>query len=567
MCSYNKVNGLSASENPWLLTTVLREEFGFAGLVVSDWGAVYHRVPALAAGLDLEMPPNLPRSPDQVVAAVRSGELSEQVLDARARTVLELVSRAMPVLDLDEDFDADAHHRLARAAAAESIVLLKNDLLHDDRPILPLAPTSRIAVIGEFARTPRFQGAGSSQVNPTRLENALDELTAAFADLTFAPGYRIGDTADDPDTDDQALREEAVAAAAAADTVVMLIGLPGADESEGFDRTHMNLPANQLATLHAVATANRNVVVVLVNGSTVVLDEVVPCAVALVEAWLGGQAAGGAIADVLSGKVNPSGRLAETVPHRLEDNSSYLNFPGDSGVVRYGEGLFIGYRGYDTANIDVAFPFGFGLSYTSFALSDLHVAMSGSVADGNLGADVSVTVTNTGPVAGADVVQVYVRDVHASVARPVRELKGFTKVTLDPGQSRQVTLTLDQRAFSFWSQLLTRWVVEAGEFAIEVGHHSRNLPLTHTVTIDAPSIAAPLTADSTLHEWMADPIGAELIAEAVAAGQTDPTRDKELVSVIGTMPMSTLAAFRGMSIDHDTLDKLVDRWRDRTGRP
>ena len=549
MCSYNKVNGLSASENPWLLTRVLREEFGFAGLVVSDWGAVYHRVPALEAGLDLEMPPNLPRSPGQIVAAVRAGEVSGEVLDARVRTVLELVDKGMDVLELDEQFDVDAHHALARAAAAESVVLLKND-----GPILPLAPAARIAVIGEFARTPRFQGAGSSQVNPTRVENALDELAATFAEVTFAPGYGIGDTGGD-----EALRAQAVEVATAAETVVMLIGLPGADESEGFDRTHMRLPANQIAALHAVAAANPNVVVVLVNGSTVELGEVTPHARALVEAWLGGQAAGGAIADVLSGKVNPSGRLAETVPHRLEDNSSYLNFPGDSRVVRYGEGLFIGYRGYDATRTDVAFPFGFGLSYTTFALSDLNVATSGSVADGNLAADVTVTVANTGPVAGAEVVQVYVRDVEASVARPVRELKGFAKVSLEPGESRQVTITLDQRAFSFWSELLGTWVVEAGEFAVEVGHHSRDLPLTSTVAVDAPSIAPPLTTDSTLHEWMADPTGLALIREAVAAGQPDPTRDAELVSVIGTMPMSTLAAFQGMSVDHDTLDKLVER--------
>ena len=549
MCSYNKVNGLSASENPWLLTRVLREEFGFAGLVVSDWGAVYHRVPALEAGLDLEMPPNLPRSPGQIVAAVRAGEVAGEVLDARVRTVLELVDKGMDVLELDEQFDADAHHALARAAAAESVVLLKND-----GPILPLAPAARIAVIGEFARTPRFQGAGSSQVNPTRVENALDELAATFAEVTFAPGYGIGDTGGD-----EALRAQAVEVATAAETVVMLIGLPGADESEGFDRTHMRLPANQIAALHAVAAANPNVVVVLVNGSTVELGEVTPHARALVEAWLGGQAAGGAIADVLSGKVNPSGRLAETVPHRLEDNSSYLNFPGDSRVVRYGEGLFIGYRGYDATRTDVAFPFGFGLSYTTFALSDLNVATSGSVADGNLAAEVTVTVANTGPVAGAEVVQVYVRDVEASVARPVRELKGFAKVSLEPGESRQVTITLDQRAFSFWSELLGTWVVEAGEFAVEVGRHSRDLPLARSVTIDAPSIAPPLTADSTLHEWMADPTGLALIREAVAAGQPDPTRDAELVSVIGTMPMSTLAAFQGMSVDHDTLDKLVER--------
>src|SRR5919107_1713396 len=436
MCSYNKVNGYSASENPWLLTAVLREEFGFQGLIVSDWGAVYHRVPALQAGLDLEMPPNLPRSPDQVVAAVRSGGLDEQVLDQRVRTVLELVDRGMPVLDLHEDFDADAHHRLARAAAAESIVLLKND--HD---LLPLPPTGRIAVIGEFARTPRFQGAGSSQVSPTRVETALDELTAAFADVRFAAGYGIGTTADD-----DALRTEAVEAAAAAETVVVVIGLPGADESEGFDRTHMNLPANQLAALAAVAAVNPHVVVVLVNGSTVVLGDVIPHAKALVEAWLGGQAAAGGIADVLTGTVNPSGRLAETVPHRLEDNSSYLNFPGDTQVVRYGEGLFIGYRGYDKCHQDVAFPFGYGLSYTSFAMSDPEIVTRGSVAEGTLAATVTVTVANTGAVDGAEVVQVYVRDVASSVTRPVRELKGFAKVALAAGTSQQVSIDLDQRA-------------------------------------------------------------------------------------------------------------------------
>ena len=557
MCSYNKVNGLSSSENPWLLTTVLREEWGYQGLVVSDWGAVYHRVPALEAGLDLEMPPALPRSPDQIVAAVRSGALDEAVLDARARTVLELVSKGMHVLDLDEDYDSDAHHVLARQAAGEAIVLLKND-----GAILPLATGTSLAVIGEFARTPRFQGAGSSQVTTTRLENALDELNAAYPAVTFAPGYGIGADA----AQDEALLAEAVAAAAAADTVVMMIGLPGADESEGFDRTHMNLPANQLAALAAVARANPKVVVVLVNGSTVVLGDVLPHAKALVEAWLGGQAGGGAIADVLSGTVNPSGRLAETFPHRLEDNSSYLNFPGDSQVVRYGEGLFIGYRGHDRANQDVAFPFGFGLSYTTFAISDLTVEVSGSVLDGDLAAAVGVTVANTGEVAGAHVVQVYVHDDESTVARPVRELKGFAKVSLAPGASTRVNIDLDQRAFSFWSEVQRAWVVEAGDFTIEVGHHSRDLPLSRTIPVQAPSIAAPLTPDSTLHEWMADPVMRRL-TEAAMGGEPLPVmRDEDLLVVIGTMPMSTLANFSGMSVDHDALADLVTQWHESTGR-
>jgi beta-glucosidase len=550
MCAYNKVNGRSASENAWLLTTVLREEFGFQGLIVSDWGAVYHRVPALLAGLDLEMPPALGRSPEAVVAAVEAGEVPAEVLDARVRKVLELVAKGMPVLELDESFDPAAHHALARAAAAESIVLLKNDGL------LPLAAGTRIAVVGEFARTPRFQGAGSSQVTPTRVDVLLDELRAVHGEVPFAAGYGIGDTAGDA-----ALRAEAERVAGEADVVVMVIGLPAADESEGFDRTHMNLPANQLAALAAVAAVNPDVVVVLVNGSTVVLGDVTGHARALVEAWLGGQAAGGAIADVLTGAVNPSGRLAETVPHRCEDNSSYLNFPGDSQVVRYGEGLFIGYRGYDACHQDVAFPFGYGLSYTTFALSGLGVTTCGAVADGTLAATVTVTVANTGSVDGAEVVQVYVQDVESGVARPVRELKGFAKVFLAAGASQEVSIELDQRAFAFWSVRHRRWAVEAGDFVIAVGHHSRALPLTRTVTVAAPTLAAPLDRDSTLEDWMADPVGRQLIEQEVKNGQPAAVLTDELISVIGTMPMSTLANFGGMSLDHDAVDRMSEAWR------
>ena len=550
MCAYNKVNGLSASENPWLLTTVLREEFGFQGLVVSDWGAVYHRVPALLAGPDLEMPPALGRSPQQIVAAVENGEVPVEVLDARVRTVLELVDKGMHVLDLDETFDADAHHALAREAAAESIVLLENN------GVLPLAPDASIAVIGEFARIPRFQGAGSSQVNPIRLDVLLDELRGTHGDVPFAAGYRLDGT-----TDDGALQSEAVQRAQSVDTVIVVIGLPGSDESEGFDRQHMRLPANQLTVLREIAAVNRNLVVVLVNGSTVELGKVTPHAAALVEAWLGGQAAAGAIADVLTGAVNPSGRLAETFPHRLEDNSSYLNFPGDSQIVRYGEGLFIGYRGYDATRQDVAYPFGYGLSYTTFKLSDLRVDLRGSVDDGTLAATVTVTVTNTGTVDGAEVVQVYVSDVESSVTRPVRELKGFAKVFLAPSASQEITIELKQRAFAFWSILQGRWAVEAGDFVISVGHHSRDLPLTQLVTVEAPRLAGPLTRDSTLHEWVDDPAGRGLIEAEVANGQPSEILDDELLEVLGSMPMSTLANFAGISLDHDALDRIADAWQ------
>ena len=316
-----------------------------------------------------------------------------------------------------------------------------------------------------------------------------------------------------------------------------------------------------------MASVNPNLVVVLVNGSTVLLGDVTPHAKALVEAWLGGQAAGGAIADVLTGKVNPSGRLAETIPNRLEDNSSYLNFPGDSQVVRYGEGLFIGYRGYDKTRQDVAFPFGFGLSYTSFAMSDLDVSTRGSVADDTFGAIVTVTVTNTGSVDGAEVVQVYVEDVAASVARPVRELKGFAKVFLAPGASETVSIELDQRAFAFWSVEHGRWAVEAGDFVIGVGPSSRDLPLRRTITVDAPRLASPLSRDSTLQEWMSDPTGRQLIEDEVANGQPAVVLEEELLAVIGTMPLSTLANFNGMSLDHDALDRIAEQWQQQARVP
>jgi beta-glucosidase len=553
MCSYNKINGVSSSENRWLLTDVLRDEWGFEGLVMSDWGAVYDRVAAVAAGLDLEMPPALPYSPDAVVAAVKDGTLPESVLDERVRAVLRLAERGEPILDLDESYDQEAHHALARRVAGESAVLLTNDGL------LPIAAGVKVAVIGEFARTPRYQGAGSSQVNPTRLVAPLDALSEVY-ETTFAPAYTI-----DSSAPHAALVAEAVATAAAADVVIMLLGLPGPEESEGFDRTHMNLPANQLAALAAVAAANPKVAVVLVNGSSVVLGDVTPHARALLEAWLGGQAGGAAIADVLSGAVNPSGRLAETLPHRLEDNSSYLNFPGGWQKVLYGEDVFVGYRGYDASHTDVAFPFGYGLSYTSFETSDLDVSTSGSVATNDLAASVSVTVTNTGEVAGGHVVQVYVSDPVSSIARPPRELKGFTKVTLGAGASTRVSIDLDQRAFSFWLEPLHRWVVEAGEFVIAVGNDSRDLPLSRTVTVQSPPVAAPLTEWSSYEEWLVDDEGRALLDEAAAAGQPDLRSYGDLVHVIGNFPLMSLTTFVGMSPDHDAVIKMAKTWAERHG--
>ena len=561
MCAYNRVNGEYASEHHWLLTEVLRDEWGFEGVVVSDWGAVHDRVAALAGGLDWEMPPDLQRSPAAVAAAVRDGSLDEAILDRSVARMLALVERGRHVLELDETTDAGAHHELARRAAAESIVLLRNDPVGDEAtPLLPLDDSGSVAVIGEFARRPRFQGAGSSQVNPIRVDTALDALTEALGDdrVTFAAGYLLPRGHDDDPGPDAALTDEAVAAAATADTVVVILGLPANYESEGYDRTHMNLPANQLALLQAVRAANDRLVVVLVNGSTVTMQPWSDGVPAVLECWLGGQAAGGAIADVLTGAAEPGGRLAETMPVRLTDVPSTLNFPGEQGIVRYGEGIFVGYRAHDQLDHPVSFPFGHGLSYTTFELSDVNVSVTGSV-DGEpaLAAQVSVTVTNTGDRRGAHVVQCYVGDDAATVTRPPRELKAFAKVRLDPGESQTVTLDLDQRAFSFWSTAHSRWVVEAGDFTISVGSSSRDLPLVEHVTIDAPSLRPVLDRMSTLQEWTDDPTGWAALDAALP--EHSPMRHPAFVLFLGSFPIDTLAGFGHFGLDHAGLDALVGR--------
>jgi beta-glucosidase len=548
MCAYNKVNGIYCSEHYWLLTEVLREEWGFEGLVVSDWGAVHDRVAALRGGLDLEMPPNLGVSDAAIVEAVRNGSLNESILDESVRRVLQLVDRSQPALAARGEFDFDEHHALARRAAHESAVLLKNA-----GNVLPLQPQSgsTVAVIGEFARTPRFQGAGSSQVSPTRIDVPLDELQSALAgqaEVGFAAGFGIGTT----DNDEQ-LMQEAVELASGADHVVVFLGLPGEDESEGFDRTHIDLPANQLVLLHALAEVHDRLIVILANGGAVRVSTWEDKVAAILECWLSGQAAGGAAVDLLLGVANPSGKLAETIPVRLQDNSSYLNFPGEEGVVRYGEGIFIGYRAYDKLIQHVSYAFGFGLSYTTFRIEDVNVSMTGSVAGGDLAATVTASVTNTGQRAGAEVVQVYVGDIEASVARPLRELKGFVKVHLEPGETQQVSCQLNERAFAFWSARFQQWVVESGEFVIAVGSSSRDLVATEAISIDAPRLSLALGPGSTLHEWLEDDRGRELLTKRDIRLLQDP----ELIKVIGTMPMHTLAAFEGMALSHEELNELV----------
>jgi beta-glucosidase len=492
------------------------------------------------------------------VAAVEAGELDEDLLDRAVTRVLEMVDRSHAKPPETTGFDADAHHALARTAAAESAVLLKND-----DALLPLEPRAgdTIAVIGEFARTPRYQGAGSSQVNPTRVEVALDELRAAVPDgvqVPFAAGFGIDST----ESDDE-LAAEAVALAARASVAIVFLGLPAAAESEGYDRVDIDLPANQVALLSRLAEVNPRLVAVLANGSAVRVSDWEQHAAALLECWLAGQAAGGAAADLLLGIANPCGRLAETLPVRLQDTPSHFNFPGEAGSVRYGEGIFVGYRGYDALDRAVSYPFGHGLSYTTFDYTDLRTAVSGDVESESLTVDVSCRVTNTGRRRGKEVAQLYVGDPVASVARPPRELKGFAKVDLGPGETETVTFRLTARDLSYWSTTASAWVLEPGEFTLAIGRSSRHLPVTATIDISGPALRPPLDDMATLDEWLADPAGSTMLLEAVGTDETGQPRgilgNQELLAIIGNFPISTLAAFLGFGFDQHIVHDLVQR--------
>ena len=547
MCSYNRINGVYASEDPWLLTTVLRDEWGFEGLVVSDWGAVNDRVRALVAGLDLEMPSSNGVTDAQLVAAVASGELDESVLDTAANRVIDLVAKAVDGADASADYDRDAHHALAREVAGRSVVLLKND------GILPIDPTAgvKIAVLGEFARTPRYQGAGSSQIVPTRLDNALDELRelAGSSEITFAPGYALGGA------DDAGGADEAVRVAAAADVAVVFVGLPAEDESEGFDREHLELPAAQTALLEAVLAANPRVAVVLSNGGVVRLSGWAGRASAIVEGWLLGQAGGGAIADVLFGAVNPSGRLAETIPLRLEDTPAFLDFPGEAGHVRYGEGLFVGYRYYDSRDAAVDFPFGHGLSYTTFDYSGLTAVQS------EVGLEVTVTITNTGDRDGREVAQVYVGVPGSVAVRPVRELKGFASVEVAAGASREVTIVIPSEDLAYFDSASAAWTVESGDYTVTVGASSRDLRATVVVPVTGDAGLAELKIDSTLGEWLKHPIGGQILGAAFAQGAGAELgamlADPAMLRMAESMPLNRVASFPGSPITFEQLEQLV----------
>ena len=491
MCSYNKINGTYASENKTLMTDILKEEWGHEGLVVTDWGAMNDRVKGLTAGIELEMPGSANGNDAKIVTAVQSGQLEETVLDGAVERILELIFKAEETLSQDFACDLEAHHHLARKVAGEGAVLLKNE-----GGILPLAEDSKVAVIGRFAKEPRYQGAGSSLMNPTQLDNLYDEMVKLVGadNLSYAPGYDAkGDAADD------ALIAAAVACAQTADVVVLCAGLTDMYEVEGVDRAHMNLPPGHDALIEAITKIHNNVVIVLSNGSPVAMPWMDNVA-AILEGYLGGQAGAGALADILYGKVNPSGKLAETFPIRLEDNPSYHYFPGGPSTVEYRESIYVGYRYYDTVEQDVLFPFGFGLSYTTFEYSDLQLSQNKISGTDTLTA--TIKVKNTGAVAGQEIVQLYVHDVEASTFRPDKELKGFEKVELQPGEEKTVTIQLNGRCFAFYNPSISDWSVESGTVNILVGASAQDIRLQASVEVESSqAIGAVPAGPSVYHDF------------------------------------------------------------------
>jgi beta-glucosidase len=452
MAAYNRLNGAYCTTNAELLTRVLRDEWGFDGAVVSDWGATNGRAEAIAAGMDLEMPGFDGMGDDELLHMVHSGALSHASLDRAARNVVRLVERTA---EPNGSYDRDAHHALARRAAAAGTVLLRNE------GVLPLPATGSVAILGAFARQPRYQGAGSSGVTPHRVDNLWDSLLERTDPdrLRYAPGYPRSGGGVDAD-----LLEEARSLAAGSEVAVVVVGLPEAYETEGLDRDHLDLPPSHTALVQAVAEVNPRTVVVLANGAPVLMPWAERVG-AIVEAYLGGQAGGSALAEVLLGQAEPGGRLAETFPVALADNPVHT-WPNGPATVEYRESVYVGYRYYDWAGARVAFPFGHGLSYTTFEWSPVAFTTYGD------SVTVSTTVTNTGNRAGSEVVQVYVHDVESTVYRPEQELKGFAKVWLEPGERRQVEITLEQQAFAVWDG---GWVVEAGTFEVRLGGSSRDI--------------------------------------------------------------------------------------------
>jgi beta-glucosidase len=556
MCSYNRVNGILASENKYLLTDILKEEWGFEGFVVSDWGAVDERVEGIKAGLDLEMPSSYGIGDKKIIEAVKIGKLDEKVLDQTVERLLKIIFKAVDNRKRGTTYDKQAHHKLARKIAGESMVLLKNQ---DN--ILPLKKEGTIAIIGEFAKKPRYQGGGSSHVNPTKLDNALEEIEKIVqgkAKIIYEEGYKL-----ETDEMNQELIEKAKEAAKKSDVAIIFAGLPDRYESEGYDRTHMKMPENHNKLIEEVSKVQPNTVVVLSNGSPVEIPWIDKVK-GLLESYLGGQAGAGAVADILFGEVNPSGKLAETFPKKLSHNPSYLNFPGEGNKVEYREGVFVGYRYYDKKEIEPLFPFGYGLSYTTFEYTDISVDKK-EITDKET-IEVKVKVKNTGKVKGKEIVQLYVRDVESKVNRPEKELKGFEKIELEPGEEKTVTFKLDKRSFAYYNTEIRDWYVESGEFEILVGKSSKEIELKETVKVNSTvTIKKKYDRNSLVRDLLEDPKAEKMIIDlidSILEKIKEPGKEKEdvnnVIKWIMDMPLRGLVSFSKGNFTDEMLQKLLE---------
>ena len=526
MAAYNRLNGTFCSQHRWLLTDVLRGEWGFEGAVVSDWGATHDRVAALQAGLDLAMPGPNEDFTRSLAEAVEQGVLREAELDAAVDRVRALHRVAA---DHRESVDFEAHHALSRAIAAECVVLLKNE-----DGVLPLARDARVAVLGRQAVDARFQGGGSSHVNATRVDQPLAELQALGHAVTFV---------------DDADREGLDAALRGNDVAVVFAGLHDVHESEGVDRRHLDLPPADVALVRAVAATGLPTVVVLTHGSVVLLEGWVDQVAGVVDAGLLGQGGGHALARLIFGLADPSGRLAETIPYRLPDNPSWLNFPGENGHVRYGEGVLVGYRYHATAEVGARYPFGHGLSYTTFATT-----LVSAVATGPTSATATVRVTNTGHRAGKEVVQLYVAPPEDRVRRPRRELRAFAKVALAPGESAERTFDLDLRAFAYWDTLTSSWSVSPGVHLVQVCSDALTVIDERPVTLAGNRVVPRLTLDSRL----ADLIGHPVAGPAFLAGMAEQAPDAlDTLKAIGYLPVRTLTEFSPDAFPVSALTALI----------
>ncbi len=502
MCAYNKINGEFCSQNKMLLTEILREQWGFEGFVVSDWFAVSERDLGLSAGLDLEMPTSAGVGKEKIIKAVKDGSISEEVLNTSVERILNIVFKTVDNKKTDATYDKMAHHFLAKKVAQESMVLLKNE-----DSVLPLEKKGKIAIIGPFAKRPRYQGAGSSRINPTRLDIPFDEIqkVAKDSEVIYVDGYSLENDAKNHD-----MISDAKTAALNSDVAIVFAGLPERYDAEGGDRKHLRLPDNQNLIIEEIAKVQKNIVVVLINGSAIEMPWINQVK-GILEAYLGGQAMAGAIADIVFGDCNPSGKIAETFPEKISQTPCYINFPGDHEKVEYREGIFVGYRYYDKANIEPLFPFGHGLSYTTFEYSDIKLDKKEMLDTEEITVDIKIK--NTGKRAGKEIVQLYVKDLESSVIRPVKELKGFGKIELEAGEEKLVTFTLGKRAFAYYNIELKDWHVESGDFEILVGKSSRDILHSEKIHVTSTvKLKKKYTLDSTIADIKEEPAAANLVA-------------------------------------------------------